>query len=85
VPWSSMIPQKKLQGVLVKVDCLHRGARLEVKNRAGQVTQLFRADTSTLKLACGVQKAPRPVSISYAAQPDEDRHTAGDVLEFAWR
>jgi hypothetical protein len=85
VPWSSMIPQKKLQGVLVKVDCLHRGARLEVKNRAGQVTQLFLADTSTLKLACGVQKAPRPVSISYAAQPDEDRHTAGDVLEFAWR
>jgi hypothetical protein len=85
VPWSSMVPQRKLQGVLLKVDCLHRGARLEVKSRAGQITQLFLADASTLKLACGVQKAPRPVSISYAAQPDEERHTAGDVTEIAWR
>jgi hypothetical protein len=85
VPWSATVPHKKLQGVLVKVDCLHNGARLEVKNRAGQVTQLYLADRSPLKLACGVQSAPRPVSISYAAQPDEDRHTAGDVTEIAWR
>ena len=85
VPWSSMIPHKKLQGLLVKVDCLHSGARLEVKSRAGQVMQLFLADRSALKLACGVQSAPRPVSISYAAQPDEERHTAGDITEIAWR
>jgi hypothetical protein len=85
VPWSSVVPHKKLQGLLVKVDCLHNGARLAVKSRAGQVTQLFLADTSAMKLACGVQSAPRSVSLSYAAQPDEERHTAGEVTEIAWR
>jgi hypothetical protein len=85
VPWSSMIPQKKLRGLLVKVDCLHTGARLAVKNRAGQVTELFLADTTPMNLACGVQRAPRSVSLSYAAQPDEDRRTAGNITEIAWR
>ena len=85
VPWSSMVPQKKLQGLLVKVDCLRTGARLAVKNRAGQVTELFLADTARMKLACGVQRAPRSVSLSYAAQPDEDRRTAGTITEIAWR
>jgi len=85
VPWSSIVPHKKLQGLLVKVDCLHTGARLAVKDRTGRVTELFLADTSAMKLACGVLKTPRPVSLSYAAQPDEERHTAGDVTEIAWR
>ena len=85
VPWSSLVPQKKLQGLLVNVDCLHTGARLAVKNRAGKVTELFLADTATMKLACGVQRTPRPVSLSYAAQPDEDRRTAGNITEIAWR
>ncbi len=85
VPWSSLVPQKKLQGLLVKVDCLHTGARLAVKSRAGQVTELFLADTAPMKLACGVQRTPRPVSLSYAAQPDEDRRTAGNITEIAWR
>ena len=35
-----------------------RGARLAVKDRAGQVTELFLADTSAMKLACGVLKTP---------------------------
>jgi predicted phage tail protein len=85
VPGSSTVPQKKLRGLLIKVDCLHSGARLAVKNRAGQITELFLADPSAVKLACGVQRTPRPVSISYAAQPDEERRTAGDVTEIAWR
>jgi hypothetical protein len=85
VPWSSIVPHKKLQGLLVKVDCLHSGARLAVKSRAGQVTQLFLADTSAMKLACGVQRTPRSVSLSYAAQPDAERQTAGEVTEIAWR
>jgi len=85
VPWSSLVPQKKLQGLLIKVDCLHSGARLAIKNRAGQVTELFLADTVQTKLACGVQSTPRPVSLSYAAQPDQDRRTAGNITEIAWR
>jgi hypothetical protein len=85
VPWSSIVPHKKLQGLLVKVDCLHSGARLVVKSRAGQVTQLFLADTSAMKVACGVQRAPRSVAVSYAAQPDAERQTAGEVTEIAWR
>ena len=56
-----------------------------IKNRAGQVTELFLADTTPMNLACGVQRAPRSVSLSYAAQPDEDRRTAGNITEIAWR
>jgi hypothetical protein len=38
-----------------------------------------------MKLACGVQRTPRSVSLSYAAQPDAERQTAGEVTEIAWR
>jgi hypothetical protein len=84
VPWDSVVPKKKLKGTLIKVDCLRSGARLSVKADSGQITQLFLRNTEQLNLSCGLQNAPRRVSISYAAQPDESRHTAGNVtnIEF---
>jgi hypothetical protein len=85
VPWSSMVPKKKIQGVLVQVDCLRTGARLGVKGRAGQILELFLKDAAPLNLACGTQHSPRRVSISYLAQPDDARHTAGDITEIEWQ
>lgn len=85
VPWNSVVPQKKVLGTLTQVDCLHSGTRLLVKSRAGQTVSLFLKDSGALNLSCGTQRTPRRVAISYAAQPDDVRHTAGDVTEFAWQ
>jgi hypothetical protein len=80
-----MVPKKKIQGVLVQVDCLRTGARLGVKGRAGQILELFLKDAAPLNLACGTQHSPRRVSISYLAQPDDARQTAGDITEIEWQ
>jgi hypothetical protein len=85
VPYSSLIPKKKLTGVLTQVDCLKTGARLTIKARTGQTTALFLPETAPLHLSCGMQRAVRRVIVSYSAQTDEVRHTSGDVTEFAWQ
>jgi hypothetical protein len=85
VPYSSLVPKKKISGVLTQVDCFKAGARLLVKGRTGEATALFLRETEPLHLACGAQRPGRRVMISYSAQPDEVRHTVGDVTEFAWQ
>ncbi len=85
VPFSSLVPKKKVAGVLTQVDCLKSGARLLVKGKAGDTTALFLREAEPLKLTCGVQRAARRVIISYSAQADDVRHTIGDVTEFAWQ
>jgi hypothetical protein len=85
VPWNATVPKRKFQGLLLQVECLRTGARLSVKNRAGQTLFLFLPDIAPLQLSCGAQKVPRRVSLSYLARPDEVRHTAGEVAEIAWQ
>jgi len=85
VPFSSLIPKKKVSGILTQVDCLKTGARVSVKAKNGQTTALFLRETEPLKLTCGAQRVARRVVISYTAQADEVRHTSGDVTEFAWQ
>jgi len=85
IPYSALVPTKKISGLLTQVDCLKIGARLIVKAKTGQTTALFLRDSGPLKLACGLQRAPRRVALSYAAQADDVRHTVGDVTEFAWQ
>jgi len=80
VPWSQVVPQKKLEGTLTQVDCLGSGVRLWVKDRAGKTTQLFLKDSSGANLPCGAQRPVRRVSIAYSARPDERFHTAGNVI-----
>jgi hypothetical protein len=84
VPWNSVVPKKKITGVLTQVDCLHTGVRLLVKSAKGPVL-LYLKDAAPLNLACGVQPKPRHVSISYLAEPDENRHTEGDVTGIQWQ
>lgn len=78
VPWNSVVPKKKITGVLTQVDCLHTGVRLLVKS-GSQVLALYLKDATSLNLACGAQRSTRRVTISYLAEPDENRHTEGEV------
>ncbi len=80
IPWDQVVPQKKLDGTLVRVDCLDTHARLWVKDKRGNTLQLFLKDSSALRLTCGAQQPARRVSIAYAAQSDDRFHTSGNVV-----
>ena len=75
--WSDVVPQRKLTGRLVNVECLGANARLEVKDRQGTSIRLLLKNVSESGLACGTQKPERNVSLSYAAQADDRSRTAG--------
>ncbi len=79
VPWSQLVPQKKLEGTLIKVDCLGSNGRLFVKDRSGRTIQLLLKNASDAGMACGVQKPARRISLTYAAEPDDRFNTAGNV------
>jgi hypothetical protein len=79
VPWDATVPSKKISGTLTSVECLRNGARISVNDQNGNTVRLLLSDPSQVGLPCG-SRAPRPVSISYAAEPDEGLHTAGRVL-----
>ncbi len=80
VEWSSLVGQKKLNGSLARVDCLKKGWRLWVKDKEGNQTQLFLSKETPADLACGPQTRPRRVSVQYRPVPDEDLHTAGEIV-----
>lgn len=85
VPWDSMLTKKKIIGTLVRVDCFHSGDRLSIKDRSGQILQLYLKDPAQLNLSCGTQTTPRRVSVAYINQRDDDRHTAGNVTDIEFR
>jgi len=80
VPWDEVVKQKKLQGVLVRVDCLHTATRLWVKDKTGGSTQLLLKQIPQSGLACGPQHPPRRITVAYSAEPDERFHTVGTVV-----
>jgi hypothetical protein len=80
VPWEQVVAQKKLEGTLLRVDCLRAANRLWVKDKSGTAVQLLLKDASQSGLACGPQQPPRRVSLAYSADPDERFHTAGTVV-----
>jgi hypothetical protein len=87
VPYSSLLPKKKMIGVLTQVDCLNHGVRLLIKAKTGQTSAFYLAETVSvpLQLSCGAQKVARRVSLTYTVTNDDIRHTIGDVTEFAWQ
>jgi hypothetical protein len=85
VPWDAMLTKKKVAGMLVRVECLHSGDRLSIKDRSGQILLLYLKDADQLKLSCGTQTTPRRVSVAYINQRDDDRHTAGNVTDIEFR
>ena len=77
VPWNALAT-KKVRGVLVHIDCLRHGARLSIKT-SSTMLNLFLADSSALKLACGNQSPAHHVSVAYVAQSDDVHETAGNI------
>jgi hypothetical protein len=76
---------EKLTGTLVKIDCLGREFRLEVKDDVGATQRLMIRDPrkigvtgGEMTFACGAQK-PRSMTISYKPLKDAAKGTAGDV------
>ena len=79
VPWADTVPQKRLDGVLTRVDCLGSDARLTVRGKDGASTPLLLKNAGEFKLACGEQHPPAQLSVRFAAQPDERFKTNGTV------
>lgn len=80
IPWDQVVAQKKLQGTLLRVECLHTATRLWVKDAAGKSLELLLKDISPSGLACGIQHPPKRISLAYSADPDDRFHTAGTVV-----
>jgi hypothetical protein len=71
VDWDDINGSENISGTLVRVECVGKQLRLEVKDGAGKTLRLLVSDPSLVEmtggdatLACGPQK-PRPVRISY--------------------
>lgn len=80
VPWDQLVAHKRLQGTLLRVECLRTATRLWIKDASGKSVELLIKDISQSGLACGVQQPPRRVSLQYSADPDDRFHTAGNVV-----
>lgn len=77
--WNQLATEKKADGTVSKVECLGSNARLNFKDRAGTPLKLLWRNASELGLACGEQKPPLRVSITYSVFPDEQFGTDGSV------
>ena len=76
---------EKVTGTLVKIDCLGREFRLEIKDERGATQRLLIRDRGKIAVSggemafsCGVQK-PRAVVIGYKPVKDAAKGTAGEV------
>lgn len=91
--WDDPRPKSKVQGVLERVDCLGKQARLAVRTSAGQAVALLIRDPSQVvilgggeqALGCGPQKPPRAVTIEYVTQADAKLKTSGEVSVIEFR
>lgn len=85
VPWEETVRQRKVHGTLIRVDCLRASARLWVKDKAGNVMQLFLKEASQLRPACGPQPQPRRVLVAYSPRDDDRLNTSGDVVSITFQ
>ena len=76
---------EKITGLLVKIDCVGREFRLEVKDERGATQKLLLRDRGKVAVSggemtfvCGVQK-PRAVVIAFQPVKDAAKGTAGEV------
>ena len=80
--WNGDAKGPKVEGSLMRFDCLGTSARVAVQGPDGKLVELLVTDPAQLMktLACGVQKTARPVLVQYNARADAKFHTAGDVV-----
>jgi hypothetical protein len=78
----------KVEGKLIRVDCLNGPLRLTVQKDGGLVVKVVVRDLNKLtvngateaKFGCGVAKPVRKIRLTYQAKPDAKLGTLGDVL-----
>ncbi|MGI8958509.1 MAG: tetratricopeptide repeat protein [Bryobacteraceae bacterium] len=85
VPWEETVRQRRIQGRLIRVDCLRASARIWVKDKAGKIIQLFLKEPGQLGPACGPQPQPRRVLVAYSPRDDDRLNTAGDVVSITFQ
>ncbi len=85
VPWEETVRQRKINGTLIRVDCLRHSDRLWVKDKTGKVLQLFLKEPNQIDAACGSQQQPRRVLIAYSPRDDDGFHTSGDVVSITFQ
>lgn len=91
--WDEKQPLAKITGVLQKVDCIGKQARLWIAAEGRKPAALWIPDSSQVVIlgsgeasfGCGVQKPPRAVLVEFAPRPDARQGTAGDVRMIEFR
>jgi hypothetical protein len=91
--WDGPQPDRRLEGLLERVDCIRSGARLVVRDAGRAETLLLIREPGKVALrgakdatlACGLQRPPRRVMIEYFAKPDKQSGTAGEVATVEFR
>ncbi len=91
--WDGPHPDRKVEGLLERVDCVRGTARLSVRDASRGLIQLLIREPGKVALsgakdatlACGPQRKPRRVIIEYFAKPDKQSGTAGEVATVEFR
>lgn len=81
VSWSEVVSKKKLQGSLLRVDCLGADTRLVVKDRTGDSISLVLKRSPGTGLTCGAQQPARRISLTYTPRSDDRLQTTGEVID----
>jgi hypothetical protein len=87
-PWWDEPTGQKVEGKLIRVDCLNGPLRLTIQKDGGAVAKVAVRDLKKLtvnganeaKFGCGVAKPVRKIRLTYEAKPDAKLGTLGDVL-----
>jgi hypothetical protein len=82
-----------VEGILARLDCMGKQARLVIQTSDGKTVQLLVGDPSQIAIAgggekalsCGAQKSQRTVSVQYKAKPNAKLKTAGEATTIEFR
>lgn len=85
VPWEETVRQRKVQGTLIRVDCIRDSARIWIKDKAGKIVHLFLKEPGRQGPACGPQAQPRRVLVAYSPRDDDRLNTSGDVVSITFQ
>jgi hypothetical protein len=88
VEWWDDPKGERVEGKLIRVDCLSGLLRLTVQKDGGAAVKVMVRDLNKLtvngaaeaKFGCGVPKPARKIRLTYAVKPDGKMGTLGDVL-----
>ena len=91
--WEDLQAETTAQGEFVRLDCLGKRARMVIKTADGNLVQLLVRDPAQIvitnggekALGCGVQRAPRKVSVQYKRTADAKLRTTGEAISIEFR